>query len=244
MMDKAYKILALHKNISNRMAKELLDNGMVFSNGKRLEASKIIPLNTAFNVIEMQESELIFEDSNIIAINKPAFMDSTKLLKKHKGWVLLNRLDKDTSGVVMLVKEDSSFREEAIREFKEMSVYKEYLALCNGIIAEEMEITKPIESTKGNNAFSKIDFKNGKKAITYIAPLRILGKKTLLSVVIKTGRTHQIRVHLKSINHPILGDKIYGKIPFKRLMLHSYKIKIFEYEFVASKGDFWKYLQE
>ncbi|MFG5109088.1 RNA pseudouridine synthase, partial [Campylobacter lari] len=73
--------------------------------------------------------------------------------------------------------------------------------------------------------------KDGLSAMTQIEPLSVVGKKTLVKAVIKTGRTHQIRVHLKSIGHSIVGDRLYGGIDFKRIMLHALKIKIFDYEF-------------
>lgn len=243
-LDKAYKILALKENISNRIAKEMLDSKMVFSNGKILQASTLISINTPLSIQNILKPIKIFEDDLILAINKPAFFDSQKLLKLYPKWRLLNRLDKHTSGVILLTKEDSNFRNEAINEFKKENVYKEYLALVKGILPQEIEINKPITTIKNNYAISKIDFKKGKKAISKITPLRLIGKQTLIKAVIKTGRTHQIRVHLNSILHPIIGDSLYGKIPYKRLMLHSYKIKLFDYEFCAKEGDFWSYLQD
>ncbi|RAX55265.1 RNA pseudouridine synthase [Helicobacter sp. 16-1353] len=243
-MEKAYKILSLKENISHRKAKEMLDLGLVYSNGVKLKASQIISPNIKLKIINIESPKIIFEDEYILAINKPAFFDSYDLENIYKSWVLLNRLDKHTSGVVLLTKENGDFRENAIKEFKNEIVYKEYLALVKGIVAEDSTITKPIMTKKGSYATSKIDYKFGKKAITSISPLRIINKNTLLKVVIKTGRTHQIRVHLNDINHPILGDNLYGKIPYERLMLHSYKIKLFDYEFCAKEGDFWKYLKD
>lgn len=242
-LEKAYKILALHMNISNRAAKEMLDSNMVFSNGKILNASELINKKTQLSIQKYTEPEKIFEDKTILAINKPAFFDSEKLLKIYSKWCLLNRLDKFTSGVILLTKEDSKFRTQAINEFKKENVYKEYLALVKGIIAQDVEINKPITTIKNNYAISKIDIKHGKHATTNITPLEMIGKKTLIKVVIKTGRTHQIRLHLNTISHPIIGDNLYGKVPYKRLMLHSYKIKLFDYEFCAKEGDFWTYLQ-
>ena len=241
-MQKAYKILALRKKISNRNAKEMLDSGMVFVNGKKLNASQIIKENTSFEIRESEKTKIIFEDENILALNKGEGIEVSKLLDSYKQWNLLNRLDKQTSGVILLVKKDSKFQKEAIEEFKKQNVYKEYLALCKGIVPQELSINKPIKTIKNHFAYSKID-KYGKEALTNIKPLKLIGKNTLLQVIIKTGRTHQIRVHLNSIGHPIMGDYKYGHVPYKRLMLHSYKIKLFSYEFCASEGSFWKYIQ-
>ena len=242
-MDKAYKILSLGENISNRKAKEMLDLGLVFVNGKKIRASDLVSPKTPLKILSLESPEVLFEDNFILAVSKPPFFDSYDLEKKFSGYKLLNRLDKQTSGVILLTK-DSDFKDKVINEFKQGLVYKEYLALVKGIIPQDLVIDKPILTLKGNYAKSKIDNKLGKKAITNITPLRLINKNTLLKVVIKTGRTHQIRLHLDSINHPILGDNIYGREPFARLMLHSYKISLFDYKFCSNKGSFWKYLQD
>lgn len=242
-MDKAYKILSLRENISNRKAKEMLDLGLVFVNGKKIRASDLVSPKTPLKILSLESPEMLFEDNFILAVSKPPFFDSYDLEKKFSGYKLLNRLDKQTSGVILLTK-DSDFKNKVINEFKQGLVYKEYLALVKGIIPQDLVIDKPILTLKGNYAKSKIDNKLGKKAITNITPLRLINKNTLLKVVIKTGRTHQIRLHLDSINHPILGDNIYGREPFARLMLHSYKISLFDYKFCSNKGSFWKYLQD
>ncbi|MBR7117924.1 MAG: RluA family pseudouridine synthase [Helicobacteraceae bacterium] len=242
-MDKAYKILSLRENISNRKAKEMLDLGLVFVNGKKIRASDLVSPKTPLKILSLESPEVLFEDNFILAVSKPPFFDSYDLEKKFSGYKLLNRLDKQTSGVILLTK-DSDFKNKVINEFKQGLVYKEYLTLVKGIIPQDLVIDKPILTLKGNYAKSKIDNKLGKKAITNITPLRLINKNTLLKVVIKTGRTHQIRLHLDSINHPILGDNIYGREPFARLMLHSYKISLFDYKFCSNKGSFWKYLQD
>lgn len=243
-MDKAYKILAQREQISNREAKQMLDLGLVYSNDKKIRASDMIIEKIPLKIIQLEEPTIIYEDSKILAINKPNMLDSAKLEKKFSDYSLIHRLDKHTSGVILLAKKNSEFYKLAINEFKNRNVYKEYLALVSGIVAENMIIDKPISTDKNHYAKSKIDFKCGKNAISEIEPLRLIGKNTLLKVVIKTGRTHQIRIHLSSINHPILGDNIYGGRTYRRLMLHSYKINILDYEFCASKGNFWKYLDK
>ncbi|RDU57995.1 RNA pseudouridine synthase [Helicobacter sp. MIT 99-5507] len=242
-MDKAYKILSLRENISNRKAKEMLDLGLVFSSGKKIRASDLISPKTPLKILSIEKPKVLFEDKFILAVSKPPFFDSYDLEKKFSNYKLLNRLDKHTSGVILLTRDDD-FKDKVINEFKNELVYKEYLALAKGIIPQDLVIDRAILTTKGNYAKSKIDDKLGKKAITNITPLKLINKNTLLKVVIKTGRTHQIRLHLDSINHPILGDNIYGRVPFARLMLHSYKISLFDYEFCSDEGSFWKYLQD
>ncbi|MGL2564266.1 RluA family pseudouridine synthase [Helicobacter pylori] len=234
-MEKAYKLLSVQEDISHKKAKALIDLGLVSVGGQKLMvARKELPKNTRFSVQKVEKPSVIFEDENILALFKPPFIESYDLASFFKGWVLLHRLDKETSGVILLVKENSEFHLKAKKAFKDRVVKKEYLALVQGIIEEEREINAPILTIKTTKAFSKIS-KKGQEAVTIITPLKIINKKTLLKVGIKTGRTHQIRVHLKHINHPIIGDTLYNNEPdsAKRLMLHAHKIALLGYEFEA-----------
>ncbi|GAA9718107.1 RNA pseudouridine synthase [Helicobacter pylori] len=234
-MEKAYKILSVQENISHKKAKALIDLGLVSIGGKKLMvARKELPKNTCFSVQKVEKPGVIFEDENVLALFKPPFIESYDLVSFFKDWTLLHRLDKETSGVVLLVKENSEFHLKAKKAFKNRVVKKEYLVLAQGIIEEEREINAPILTIKTTKAFSKIS-KKGQEAVTIITPLKIINKKTLLKAEIKTGRTHQIRVHLKHINHPIIGDTLYNDEPgsAKRLMLHAHKIALLGYEFEA-----------
>ncbi|GAA8428191.1 RNA pseudouridine synthase [Helicobacter pylori] len=235
-MEKAYKLLSIQENISHKKAKSLIDSGLVSIGGKKLSvARKELLQNTRFNVQKIEKPSVIFEDENILALFKPPFIESYDLVSFFKGWALLHRLDKETSGVILLVKENSEFHLKAKKAFKDRAVKKEYLAIVQGIVEEEREINAPILTIKTTKAFSKIS-KKGQEAVTIITPLKIINKKTLLKVGIKTGRTHQIRVHLKHINHPIIGDTLYYNnepSSAKRLMLHAHKIALLGYEFEA-----------
>lgn len=230
--EKAYKLLALQEGISNNEAKTLIDSGLVYAKGQKVVIARaLMSQNTRFSIQEVQKPSIIFEDENLIAINKPAFVTSEKISEIYK-FPLLHRLDKDTSGVLLLVKSDD-FAKRAIDEFKNMRVEKKYTAIVKGIISEDISINEPILTikTKGG-AFSKIS-KDGKEAISHIVPLMVVGKKSLVKVEIKTGRTHQIRVHLASINAPIVGDEKYGKNRSSRMCLHAYFIGLLGYKFKA-----------
>lgn len=235
--DKAYKLLALQERISNSKAKELIDKGLVSASGKKiLIARGEIDTDTVFKVKELAKSRIIFQDENILVVDKPAFVNADDVEKEYKDAFLLNRLDRETSGVMMLAK-TKEFQEKAIKEFKENRVYKEYIAIVEGKVIDEIVIDKPILTLKQNGkAFSKID-KKGKSALTKVYPMLVEGKKSKVKVVIDTGRTHQIRVHLKSVSFPIMGDMIYGKPSgaVNRVMLHSHITKIFDYEFISAE---------
>ncbi|PAF45565.1 RluA family pseudouridine synthase [Helicobacter sp. 11S02629-2] len=237
-MEKAYKLLALKLGISNNKAKELIDSGLVSVAGKRLEvARKDLPLNTEFKVIE-EKLEVLFKDSKVLAINKPVGVESYSLQDKFPDYKLLHRLDKDTSGVLLL-SSDPDFIKRAKEEFKEERVTKNYLALVDGNLKEALEVTKPIGTKKGFKAQSFIKSHTSPKDLEYksatskFTPLQFLDNKTLVLANILTGRTHQIRVHLASIKHPIVGDIIYGKTKSNRLKLHAFSIKLLDYEFKA-----------
>ncbi len=233
-MQKAYKLLSQHLGISNGKAKSLIDKGLVSVNGKKIVLARtLLPDNARFEVIEIKKPTIIFEDENILCVEKPPFIESYDLCEYFPSWSLLHRLDKETSGVILLTKAQSEFSKKAKEEFKHQQVVKFYHAVVSGIVSQAQEINLPILTTKGKSAKSKIS-SEGLSAFTYIEPLAIVGKKSLIKAQIKTGRTHQIRVHLKAINHPIVGDTLYGGIPATRLMLHASYIKIFEYEFTSA----------
>lgn len=232
--DKAYKILACTHNLSHKQAKTLIDKGLVRSGGKRLTlAREEIPTNSTFEVLEIKSPKVLFSDEHILALDKPPFIESYDLCAMFEGWTLLNRLDKQTSGVILLVKDKSEFHHKAKESFKKQEVYKEYIALAHGRLVDSVVIEQPIVTIKKGFAKSYID-KKGLYARTELTPLAIVGKKTLLQARILTGRTHQIRVHCQSIKHPLYGDTIYGITDnAKRLMLHAHKIALLGYEFIS-----------
>ncbi|CZE46979.1 pseudouridine synthase family protein [Campylobacter geochelonis] len=235
--EKAYKLLAIQEGISNNEAKDLIDDGLVSLHGEKLSIARgLVDTKAKFSVQKIAKPAVIFQDENIMAINKPPFITSEKIATMFK-FELLNRLDKETSGVLLLVKNDE-FKEEAIKEFKKLNVEKIYIAVVNGIVSEEISVDEPILTIKGKGgAISKIS-PLGKTALSKIHPIMVSGKKSLVKVVIKTGRTHQIRVHLASLGYGVIGDEKYGKNRSKRMFLHAYKTSLLGYEFIAPLADF------
>ena len=238
---KAYKLLALQENLSNAQAKDLIDRGLVMLKGKKVKIARaLINPKSQFQILSLSKPQIIFEDKNILALDKPPFMTSEEVLKLYPSWILLHRLDKETSGVLLLVKPQSDFYSKAKEAFKAKEVFKQYLAIVEGILEEEQEITTPLLIQKGNYAkvslaSKKSSIKNTpiKEAYTKVTPLELYGKKTKVSILIETGRTHQIRIHLSSIKHPIVGDVLYGAKEAKRIFLHSHKISLLGYEFCS-----------
>jgi len=228
--EKAYILLAKQEGISNRRAKELIDRGLVYTHDRKVKIARgLLPVNTRFKIEKIPEPKKIFEDENILVVDKPPYITSEEISKKFK-YPLLHRLDKETSGILVMTKNED-FRKKAIEEFKKQNVYKEYLAWVSGIVAEPEKIDLPIKVIKTKSgAFAKVSA-DGEDAVTEIEPILAFRTKSKIKAIIHTGKTHQIRAHLKAIDHPIIGDEKYGGEPYKRVMLHHHKFKIFDYEF-------------
>lgn len=209
----------------------------------------------------MEEPRIIFENQDFLVIEKPAgtLVHSTKhnekslidwLIKRYPKIVsvgedktrpgIVHRLDREASGLLIIAKNQKSF-EYFKKLFQEHKIKKGYLALVYGELKEKRGlIDKPIgivsSSIKRSTAARKM--KEVKNAITEYEVIKTFEyakeKFSFLQVFPKTGRTHQIRVHLASIGHPIVGDKIYGRKKEKiksRLFLHAFLL-----EFVSLEG--------
>ena len=175
--------------------------------------------------------EVVYEDSDIIVVNKPkglvvhpangnwdgtlvnAIMSICKdSLSGIGGEIrpgIVHRLDKDTSGLLIIAKNDKAHIQMS-EQIKNREVKKIYYALVRGIVPEnEATINMPIgRSNKDRKKMAVV--KDGKEAITHFKVLKRFSKYTLLEVKIDTGRTHQIRVHLSEIGYPVVGDEIYS----------------------------------
>ncbi|MDD4762140.1 MAG: RluA family pseudouridine synthase [Candidatus Pacebacteria bacterium] len=185
------------------------------------------------------EIETVFEDENILAVNKPAGVLTHGIVGKKSvqetiadffvkkfpaaSFVgddpenrpgIVHRLDRDTSGLLLLAKNQDAFLY-LKNLFKERKIEKTYLAVVHGFIKEDRgEINKPIGLKSGTIKHSVFSKKLVKPALTFFQVIKRVKNGndfSVLKVMPKTGRTHQIRVHLASINHPVLGDKLYGK---------------------------------
>jgi len=231
--EKAYKLVAIQEGISNSSAKSMIDRGLVYVGNKKVMIARgEINTDTKFRVMKLEKAKVIFENDDIVVIDKPPYINSDELERQFKPAVLLHRLDRETSGVLMLVKNEE-FRTKAIKEFKQDKVYKEYIAWVEGIMSEPMEVDKAITTQKKNNkAFSNVSPK-GKPARSEFFPDIVSANKTKVKCIIHNGRTHQIRVHLRYIDHSIVGDEQYGGRKAKRVMLHAHKVRLLGMEFVA-----------
>ena len=231
--EKAYKLVAAQEGISNNAAKSMIDRGLVYVGNKKVMIARgEIDTKTNFKVHKIEKLKPIFENDDIVVVDKPAYVNSDEVERQMKPARLLHRLDRETSGVLMLVKNEE-FRQKAIKEFAQDKVYKEYIAWVEGIVSEPIEVDKPILTQKKNNkAYSNVSSK-GKPARSEFFPDIVSANKTKVKCIIHNGRTHQIRVHLRYIDHPIVGDEQYGGRRAKRVMLHAHKVRLLGMEFVS-----------
>ena len=231
--EKAYKLLAIQEGISNNSAKSMIDRGLVYVGNKKVMIARgEIDEKTNFKVYKVEKLKPIFENDDIVVVDKPAHVNSDEVERQMKPARLLHRLDRETSGVLMLVKNEE-FRQKAIKEFAQDKVYKEYIAWVEGIISEPIEVDKAIITQKKNNkAYSNVSSK-GKPARSEFFPDIVSANKTKVKCIIHNGRTHQIRVHLRYIDHPIVGDEQYGGRRAKRVMLHAHKVRLLGMEFIS-----------
>jgi len=177
------------------------------------------------------EPEKIYEDENVLVLNKPA-----GLLSMAKGGycpektledfgLLVHRLDRDTSGVVILAKnpETQTFLR---RQFQDRKAHKTYFAVVTGTPKmPEARLDLPIARDLKHPTTFRVD-PRGKQAETFYKVLKADEKHALLKLKPTSGRTHQLRVHMKYLEHPIVGDPIYGVEKGERLFLHAGALEI------------------
>ncbi len=187
----------------------------------------------------IEPSRILFEDNALLVYDKPSGINSDEkgilhLCKRMFPSIqLVHRLDRDTTGVLLLAKQPAAF-ENLVSQFKQFQVRKRYLALVDGIIEPARGKVENYLGKKqayaGQTIWGEVSASRGLYACTEWERLK---KKRMASLVVcypKTGRTHQIRVHMAGMGHPILGDFQYGKhfqCPYRpsRLLLHAQEIQ-------------------
>ncbi len=231
----------------------LLNGKIVKPSVKVKEMDKIIiniPKDKELEILpEEMDLNIVYEDEYFVIINKSSGLSVHPTESNTSGTLvngllnrfeklsdiysplrpgIVHRLDKDTTGLLIVAKNNNTH--ELLSEmFKDRVVTKIYIAIVNGKIDENIIIDKPIGRDIKDRKKMAVNFENGKNAITKIYPISYNSNYSFVKVKIETGRTHQIRVHLKSINHSIVGDKTYGvkneKIKLEGQLLHAYGLK-------------------
>ena len=175
--------------------------------------------------------EIFFEDEHVLVINKPARLvvhpgagnyDESLvhgLLHHCEGLSqiggverpgIVHRLDKGTSGVMIVAKNDRA-HQNLSEQFQNHTIYKEYMALCSlRLRIQEQTLDNLVKRSETNRKKFVVNQKKGKRAVSHIHLVKATDKASLVRVIIETGRTHQVRVHMNFLGHPILGDDLYG----------------------------------
>jgi 23S rRNA pseudouridine1911/1915/1917 synthase len=221
------------------------DEVQVFSLNMHHKATNIKPQSLPL--------EVVYEDKDLLVVNKaagmvvhpaPAHHDDTlvnALIARYPDIQregseqrpgIIHRLDKDTSGLIIIAR-NAATHSALADQMKRHEIVKRYLALVEGVIAlDQGSIDAPIGRNPRHRQQMAITAVGSREARTHFRVLERFARHTLLLLELETGRTHQIRVHLKAIGHPIVGDPVYGsgsKIrgsTLKRQFLHAYQLKL------------------
>ncbi|MDD5455526.1 MAG: RluA family pseudouridine synthase [Candidatus Margulisbacteria bacterium] len=189
------------------------------------------------------ELDIVYEDESLIVINKPsgltvhpgagnktetlvnALLYYNQSLSTFGGLDrpgIVHRLDKDTSGLLVVAK-NNSIHEKLAAQFKSRLVKKKYVALLYGYLKEKSgTIELPIGRNPHNYKKFMVNLQKGRAAVTEYIVLKEANEKSLVDITLHTGRTHQIRVHFSYLNHPLVGDSLYGKQSAGKQLLHAY----------------------
>lgn len=222
MIDEEY-ILVNDKKIKSSYV--LKENDNIYVSDEYTEEVDILPENIKLDIV--------YEDDYLLVVNKPSGMvvhpapgnysktlvnalmyHCNNNLSTINGVVrpgIVHRIDADTSGLLLVAKTDEAHNDLA-KQISEKTVTRKYIALVDGIILEDTAtIDAPIGRDTDNRKKMCVTDKNSKDAVTHIRVLKRYQKATLIECILETGRTHQIRVHMNYIGHPIINDPVYGK---------------------------------
>ncbi len=238
--------------ISTKGIIKLKQNKAILVNGKfrhmnyKLKKDDKVIVNFLYekNTFEPKEIpiDVIYEDDWIIVVNKdpfvavhptrgiktPTLLEGVAHYQEEKGEDykirIVNRIDRDTSGVVILAKCKYS-HQRIFEQFIRGSISKKYLAIVTGKAEESFTVNGNI--IRGEDGIRRILAETGKASLTEFKRLKFSEEYSLIECMPKTGRTHQIRVHLESVGHPIIGDNLYSNdTGSNRLMLHCSSMEI------------------
>ena len=233
---------------SRSQVQNLIKKSQVFVNGVNRKSSFLIKnddeisiiLSEEFSVIIEPENiplDIVYEDDDILVVNKPKNMLTHPTAKETKGTLvnallykygynglsdingvlrpgIIHRLDRNTSGLLMIAKNNIA-HEFLTKQIKEKTAIRKYLSVVNGNFQEEEGIINFPIGRNPNKPEKMAVVENGKPSITVYKVLEQFKGYSYLELTLKTGRTHQIRVHLSYISHPVLNDSLYNKTKFK-----------------------------
>lgn len=241
------------KGVSSRLIRKSVKNGNIYLNSRVNRKNKILRENDLISLrfqdeepngkIEHRDLDILYEDDDLLLVNKGPFMVTHTAKDDSEGTLLnytlgyfeennikrkvrfINRLDRDTSGIVLVAK--NSFAQDKVTSDFDKNVEKKYIAIVEGILDEKEGIIDGPIATSEDGIRREVNYVIGKKSLTSYKVLEEYENMSLLLLTLHTGRTHQIRVHMAHVGHPILGDGLYGSKSdlINRQALHSYSLK-------------------
>lgn len=240
------KLAELELNYSRSQLAKFIKNGHVTVNGRiTTKPGLLVNNNDNIRLVPPQKMAqnftVLFEDKTILAIDKPAGVLSHNTNQTNPEWtiddfaktkaqladgqrIIAHRLDRDTSGVILAAKTEAALHW-LQKQFANRQIEKVYYAVVNKKPPyTEAVINLPLQRSLISPGKFEVN-PNGREAITALRLVKQSGQRYLLELRPKTGRTHQLRVHLKHIGCPIIGDKLYGGSNNPRLMLHASEVK-------------------
>jgi len=233
-------------NITRSYIKTLIEEGYIKVNEEKVKSGYSLKKDDIVDIVIKEDEtcdinpenislDIVYEDDDIIIVNKPKGMVVhpangnytgtlvNALMYSHKDKLssingsirpgIIHRIDKDTSGILVVAKNDEAHKKLS-SIFKVHDIKREYIALVKGIVKEDrLDINLPIGRSAKDRKKMAVTNKNSREAITHIEVLERFysSNVTLVKATLETGRTHQIRVHMSYMHHPIVGDEVYGK---------------------------------
>ena len=252
------KYLSTNVDISRSLISKMIESGYILVNDKKTKSNykvkenDLIYIDDNYNVEmniepEKMKLDIVFEDDDIIIINKPSgmvvhpgngnykntlvngLMYYTNNLSDLNGYFrpgIVHRIDKDTSGLIIIAKNNKT-HELLSKYFQNKTIERTYIALIKGVLnTDNATIDAPIGRSEKDRKKMAVTSKNSKKAVTHLKVLKRYKEYTLVKLKLETGRTHQIRVHMAYIGHPVYNDPVYTNDKCSEFgqFLHSYSM--------------------
>lgn len=256
--DNIKEVLKTKFEISDRLLLKLKKNNLIFLNGsvanikEPINSNDMVEISLDYdedntNIVPVKmDLKIVFEDDWLLILNKPAgypihpsmlhfedsisngvkyYFDSINLHKKIRP---VNRLDKDTSGIVIFAKNEYA-QECLVRQMKQNEFVKEYIAVCCGKFDSLVGTVNAPISRKDGSIIERCVNQNGDYAVTHYDVVQSNSNMSVVHLRLDTGRTHQIRVHMSYLGHPIVGDTLYGTASdlINRQALHSSSVTFY-----------------
>ncbi len=232
-------VIALFSDLPRHKARQIVEQGIVLVNNIRVtfpskklkKGDRIAIIDTGLQIKNLPEVKILWEDDYVMIVNKPVGLLTEKigsekgiavteiLARKNKKVYPVHRLDRETSGVIIFAKTIMA-RDFLVEEFRAAKVNKTYIGIVEGILKNKKGVLK-----------GRIE-KSGEYAETHYQVIKFFKNAMMVRLMPKTGRTHQLRLQLAQIGHPIIGDKRYynikkTRILFNRQALHAWKVSFF-----------------